>query len=335
MPHIYTQLSLDEREKIQRGLWEGKSLRAIARELKRSGATLSRELRRNGGDSLGRQRYTPRKAQERAHDRIVIRGRRLRLKNMTTRVYVQTQLRAGWSPEQIAGRLSRDHPTSHISHEAIYQYIYTQYRRGGYGACTGTDLRRYLRRRHKVRHPKKIPYVVETGSVRNKISIDERPVIVDTRTEAGHWEGDSMISRANTVGLNSLVERRSGLLLLSKLANDTAKETSRVVVRRLCRIPQRLRQTLTIDNGHENARHQETAKTLQTNIYFAHPYHSWERGTNENTNGLVRWYLPKRTDFATIPESTIEWIEQQLNTRSRKRLDWQTPLEVFNSFVLH
>jgi IS30 family transposase len=177
--------------------------------------------------------------------------------------------------------------------------------------------------------------VIEKGALRERISIDERPPEVLDRRIPGHWEGDSMVSRQSSSRLNTLVERTSGLVCISKIPNGSGKETTRAVIRRLCRIPKRLRKTLTVDNGIENAGHRDIGTSLGTNVYFAHAYHSWERGTNENTNGLIRWYLPKGTDFATIPEAVIDEIEYRLNTRPRKRLYWQTPLEVFNSFVLH
>ena len=333
MERNYQQLSIVEREKIQSGLWEGKALRTIAFELGRSPSTLSREIKRNCNPE--KTRYTPRLAQEKTHKRIVKRGKRERLKNAFIRDYVHAKLRAGYSPEQIAGRLHYEYPEYQVSHEAIYQYIYSQYHRGGYGNCKGADLRMLLKRRHKTRHPKHIPYAVKRGVMQNRISIDARPALVNARQEPGHWEGDSMVSRKSRAALNTMVERTSGLVFISKLENITGKETSRVVQRRLRRIPQRLRRTLTLDNGFENARHEEITKKLATQVYFAHPYHSWERGTNENTNGLIRWYLPKGTDFATIPEETISSIEYKLNTRPRKRLGWRTPLEVFNSFLLH
>jgi transposase, IS30 family len=333
MAHHYRQLSIEEREKIQTGLWEGKSLRSIAHTLGRSPATLSRELARNCPQ--GSRRYTPRVAQEKAHERIMTRGKRFRLKDDFIREYVHTHLHKGWSPEQIAGRISRDHASHHISHEAIYQYIYAQYRRGGYGVCTGADLRRYLRQRHKVRGPKKMLYAVEKAPVSNRIWIDERPAIVATRKQPGHWEGDSILSRQGVLGINTLVERTSGLVLISKLGDNTSRTTAHVIVRRLQRIPRRLRRTLTLDNGHEHAQHTWITRKSGVSVYFAHPYHSWERGSNENTNGLIRWYLPKGTNFATIPQSTIAAVEHDLNTRPRKRLRWKTPLEVFNSFVLH
>ena len=326
---------MEERVKIQYGLWQKKSLRTIAKELGRSPATLSRELRRNKGfDALKRRHYHPLKAQELAKGRIIGRGRMLRLKSPFVRQYAHAKLREGWSPEQIAGRLSLDYPIYRVSHEAIYQYIYSQYHREGYGTCIGIDLRAWLRRRHKVRHRKKVPYAVEKGHICNRISIDQRPAEVESRKIAGHWEGDSMVSRKSQIRLNTLVERTSGLALISKLSDGKSESTKRVVVRRLKRIPRSLRRSITWDNGFENARHEEMAKALGTICYFAHPYHSWERGTNENTNGLIRWYLPKGTDFAKIPNRVVKFIEHQLNTRPRKRLNWKTPSEVFNSIVL-
>lgn len=333
MARQYSQLTMEEREQFQMALWEGKSLRAIARELKRSPATLSRELRRNG--SWSNRRYIPRIAQERAQSRIQARGKRIRLKDAPIRQYVHAKLREGYSPEQIAGRIRIDHPQYRISHEAIYQYVYTQYRRGGYGVCTGTDLRKYLRRRHKVRHPRKILYAVEKGPIANKISIDLRPREVEARSLPGHWEGDTIESKKGSAGLNTLVERMSGYVFVSKLPDRKSETTAHIVTRRLQRIPQRLRKTLTLDNGPENARHEDITRWVGTQIFFAHPYHFWERGTNENTNGLIRWYLPKGTDFTTINDEHIKNIEYRLNTRPRKRLKWRTPLEVLNSFLLH
>ena len=334
MSKQYRQLSLEERERMQQGLWEGKSLRGIARELGRSPATISREIKRNG--PWGNRRYHPRLAHGRTKNMIRKREQRQCLKHPFVRNYVHVKLRTGWSPEQIAGRISKDHPDHRISHEAIYQYIYAQYQRGGYGICMGTDLRRFLRRCHKVRHPHKIPYAVEKGVLRNRIFIDQRPQEVANRTVPGHWEGDSLISRKSLAGLNTLVERTSGLVCISKLSRCTnAAETTSVVVRRLKRIPRTLRRTLTLDNGFENAGHEKIAHRTGVCVYFAHPYHSWERGTNENTNGLIRWYLPKGTDFSAVSEQIVRDIEHRLNTRPRKRLKWRTPLEVFNSFVLH
>lgn len=328
----YQQLTIEEREKIQSGLWEGRSLRDIARDLDRNPSTVSRELQRNIRGE--RRRYVPRLADERAHKRVQERGRRERLKESCIREYVIRKLKEeDYSPEQIAGTLPNAYPKLSISPEAIYQFVYAQYQRGGWGRCIGEDLRMYLKRRHKVRKPKFVPFIEEKGPIKNRIFIDERPKEVDKRIVPGHWEGDSMVSRQSLAGLNTLVERVTGLVFISKIHNTTAAETTGTVTERLERLPEKLRKTLTVDNGHENAGHEIITRKIKTKIFFAHPYHSWERGTNENTNGLIRWYLPKRTDFATVSDMRIREIEHRLNTRPRKRLGWKTPLQIFNQSV--
>lgn len=328
----YQQLGIEEREQIHAGLWEGRSLREIGRGLGRDPSTISRELQRNIRGE--KRRYVPRLAHLRASERITTRGHRPRLKNAVIRTYAIQKLKEeDYSPEQIAGTLPTAHPGNTISVEAIYQFIYAQYRRHGFGTCIGEDLRVCLKRRHKVRHPKFVPFAEPKGPLKNRIFIDDRPTEVDARVVLGHWEGDSMVSRQSLVSLNTLVERVTGMLFITKIQNTTAEITTQAVTRRLQRLPQRLRKSLTVDNGHENAGHQAIAKALSTDVFFAHPYHSWERGTNENTNGLIRWYLPKKTDFATIPEERIRDIEHRLNTRPRKRLGWRTPLEVFTQGV--
>lgn len=327
----YQQLTIEEREKIQLGLWVKRSLRGIAFDIGRSVSTISREINRNVPPM--RRMYIPRVAHERAHNTVRERGRRYRLKNNFIRTYVISKLKEDLSPEQIAGRLHFEYPEHSISPESIYQYIYAQFTRGGYGICKGEDLRKYLKRHHKARKPKKVPYPAQKGCITNRIWIDERSPLVELRREQGHWEGDSMVSKKSSVGLNTLVERVSGVVLISKLRDSTKDETTRAVVQKLGILPRNLRQTLTVDNGHENAGHIEITHTIGTLCYFAHPYHSWERGTNENTNGLIRWYLPKGTDFATVGDERIREIEIKLNNRPRKRLGWRTPYEVFNHGV--
>jgi len=164
-------------------------------------------------------------------------------------------------------------------------------------------------------------------------SIEERPEEVDLRSMVGHWEGDSMVSRKSSVGLNTLAERKTGYVFITKIENGGALETKDAVVRRLGTLNPSLRKTLTLDNGSENAKYDEVTEAIQTICYFAHPYSSWERGTNENTNGLIRWYFPKGTDFATISNEAIQSVETALNNRPRKRLGWKTPLEAFNESV--
>jgi IS30 family transposase len=163
--------------------------------------------------------------------------------------------------------------------------------------------------------------------------IDDRPKEVETRKSIGHWETDSMVSRKSTVGLNTIVERKTGLVLITRIKDSTAEVTKATVVKRLGTLPPRMRKTVTSDNGKENFLYDEVQTELGIFWYFAHPYHSWERGTNENTNGLIRWYFPKGTDFATISDETIKAVEDALNNRPRKRLGWKTPLEAFNEVL--
>lgn len=328
----YQQLGIEERESIQRGLWAGRSLRSIAQGLGRNPSTICRELNRN---IKGEQRrYAPRMAQARATERIQTRGHRPRLKNMIIREYAIKKLKEeDYSPEQIAGTLPSAHPGQTISPEALYQFVYAQYHRDGYGRCIGEDLRMCLKRRHRVRYRKLVPFAEAQGPLKNRVFIDDRPEEVAERVIPGHWEGDSMVSRQSLAGLNTLVERVTGLVFITKIKDTTAAETARTVTERLKPLPKQMRQTMTVDNGHENANHEIITKAIGLQIYFAHAYHSWERGTNENTNGLIRWYLPKRTDFATIPDERIREIEYRLNTRPRKRLGWRTPLEVFTQGV--
>jgi IS30 family transposase len=329
----YKHFSIEEREKIQELLWQKSSVRAIAGVLDRSPSSVSREIKKNR-PPLRQISYAPRLANQRALEKRKSRGRKLRLKNQFIRRYVYKGLKAGLSPEQIAGRLHLEYPDQTISHEAIYQYIYSQAYRNGWGNLkTGYhDLRTYLKRRHKRRSQKGMRTVQRIWRPKGP-SIDVRPKEVLKRKVIGHWEGDSVVSRKSKVGLNTLVERKTGLVFITKIEDSTAKETKDAVVKRLSVLPKEFRKTLTTDNGHENNLFDQTSLELDILWFFAHPYSSWERGTNENTNGLIRWYFPKGTDFATIPDEMIKAVEDALNNRPRKRLGWRTPLEVFNEGV--
>lgn len=321
----YKHLSIEEREKIQELLWQKTSIRDIAKVIGRSHSSIIREINKN---IPLQYKYTPRVANERALEKRKNRGRKLRLKNYFIRRYVVDHLKEGYSPEQIAGRLTLEYKEYKISHEAIYQYIYNQvHRKGcGYMKLGYHDLRIYLKRRHKRRTAKGMRKGQRIFKHKG-ISIEERPKEVEKRKVIGHWEGDSMISMKSTVGLNTLVERKTGLVLISKIKNKTKEETANTVIGRLKNITCK---TLTLDNGKENFGYEKIQKELQISCYFAHPYCSGERGTNENTNGLIRHYFPKGTDFALIEEEAIQAVERVLNNRPRKRLGWRTPLEVFN-----
>lgn len=321
----FKHFTIEEREKIQELLWQKASIRTIAGALGRSPSSVSREINKN--IPLHYQ-YTPRLANERALQKRRSRGRKLRLKSFFIRRYVIDHLKAGLSPEQVSGRLSLEHPRWKISHEAIYQYVYhpvhSDYVKLGY-----RDLRIYLKRRHKRRERKGMRKYQRIFKSKG-FSIEERPKEAEGRKTIGHWEGDSMVSRKSKIGLNTLVERKTGFVLISKIQDGTAEETAQAVINRLKSFPCK---TLTTDNGTENFAYEKIQKELQISCYFAHPYCSGERGTNENTNGLIRWYFPKGTDFATISNIEIQDVEWALNNRPRKRLGWKTPLEAFNESV--
>jgi len=321
----YRHLGVEEREEIQLGLLQKESLRTIAKRLGRSHCSLVRELARNSSPVV--EKYIPRLAEGRAQEKRSSRGRVERLKNETVRTYVVEQLKANWSPEQIAGSIKAAKDET-ISHEAIYQYIYAQVHRGGNGWVKPgkEDLRPYLARRHKKRAKKGMRKGERIFRPKG-IPIDERPLVVERRSRIGDWEGDSIESKDHAPGLNSLVDRKSGLLLLSKLSAKTAKATREVVSKRLANLPAH---TLTVDNGPENQEWRETQEATHARVYFAHPYHSWERGTNENTNGLVRRYFPKGTDFSEVSAEEIARVEYALNTRPRKRHGFKSPLEVWS-----
>lgn len=323
----YQHFSIEEREKIQYGLWEKKSIRAIARELGRSAPSISREIRKNRD---GRNRYHPRPAHERALLKRKSRGRKDRLKNEIIRTYVIKELKIRTSPEQIAGRISKEHPGQKISHEAIYQFIYDQIYHDGWGLLKPgrEDLRPCLRRRKKRRThhgQRRCQRVLKAPG----ISIDARPKVVEHKGRLGDWESDTVASKDNGPGINTFVERKTGLVLITKLQNKTSQATRLAIENRMKNLPRQTKQTATFDNGSENQQWQELEENTGMKCFFAHPYHFWERGTNENTNGLIRDFYPKKTDFTKISDAELQAVENNLNNRPRKRLGWLTPKEVF------
>ena len=321
----YKHLSIEERELIQRGLWEKRSIRAIARELGRPHSSVLREIRKNQPAQV--QRYTPRLAHERALKKRSSRGRHERLKNERVRTYVIRELKRRRSPEQISGCITRDINET-ISPEAIYQFIYAQisYNKPKRGC---EDLRPYLRRRRKIRQPKGARKYQRVFKPQGP-SIDARPAVIDLRTRIGDWESDTVESCNHKPGINTLVERKTGLVFITKLKSKTGASTRSAIVSRLVGLPTIARRTITFDNGPENRDWQPVEKTVGVRCYFAHPYHSWERGTNENTNGLIRDYFPKGTDFSTISDEELMFVEHELNERPRKRHGFKSPLEVWS-----
>lgn len=324
----YKHLTIEDREIIQEMLWEQKSVRAIARRIKRSPSSVSREINKNQ-NSVGKKYYTPRVAHIKAVKNRSNRGREERLKNKPVRDYVIKHLKIGWSPEQIAGTIKQNIGET-ISYEAIYQYIYAQIHRGGYGyvkqGCE--DLRPYLARRRKRRSQKGLrrSFRVNKGPLP---SIDTRPEDVELRTNVGHWENDLVESSQSKFKLKTINERYSGLVFIQRIKNGTIKESNRAMIHRLSIIPKQYLKTLTMDRGSENLGHKEIENELGFDCYYAHAYHSWERGCNENLNGLIRRFLPKKTDFEEVSDGDIKLIEYLLNSRPRKRLGWKTPYQVF------
>ena len=324
----YKHLSILEREKLQELYWQKVSIRKISKILDRSHSSILRELNKNF--PKGQKKYTPRLANERALFKRTIRGRTDRLKTKEIRKYVTSHLKERWSPEQISIRIKIDLKES-ISHEAIYQYIYNQVHREGYGYLKpgNEDLRMYLRRRRKRRMPKggrKGQRIFKTYG----ISIDERPNIVNQRKRIGDWESDTVESVNHLPGVNTLLERKSGLYLVTKLKDKSSTSTVNAIEKRMKVLSSNVKKTMTFDNGFENRNWKLFEEKTLMKSYFAHPYHSWERGSNENANGLLRDYFPKGTDFSTISEEEILKVEYSLNTRPRKRLGGKTPLEVFS-----
>ena len=322
----YHHLSLKEREVIDMMRRQGISMRQMAWVLGRSPSSISRELRRNRSSVY--DCYMDHRAQERAYNRRSKASHRMRLKSDAIRDYVESKLKEDWSPEQIAGRIRIDHPGLSISHEAIYQYIYHHP-----SIPDRTELISCLRRSHKRRKRKGQAPDKHKSKIPNRIGIEDRPEVVDERSRFGDWEADTLTSRQSKAALLSMAERKSRLVQLEKLEAKTAPATSAAVTKRLLRFPKETHHTITFDNGSENADHENISEDAKIKCFFCDPNSPWQRGTNENINGLVRQYLPKKTDFAIISAEKIKWIETKLNNRPRKCLDYKTPLEVANLCV--
>jgi IS30 family transposase len=320
MPKTYKQLNANERDILAVFKSRGKSLREIATVLQRSRSTLSRELKRNA-PPVYTGYYLSHKAQERAEKRQHESHRRQRLKSDFIRHYVEKRLRLGWSPELIAGRLPIDHPGQSVSHEAIYQWVYQD----------ATPLILSLVRAHRKRKHKGYSRKHKKSHIPERISIKERPEAVLKRLHIGHWETDTLSCRKSLQAVQVTVERKARYARVAKLKSKSARAMSMALTRRLSRYPADLRLSITYDNGSENAEHMRTNKILGSRSYFCEPFHSYERGTVENTIGLVRRFLPKKTNLATIPQDHLTKIESWLNNRPRKCLGFKTPAKVFKA----
>ncbi len=308
----YKQLAREQRYQINVLQRAGHNQTYIAAMIGCHKSTISRELRRNRGQK-GYRHY---QAGELAYDRQC-QAYRSRITWQTWQ-QVERLLRQDWSPEQIAGRLKLEQQPS-VSHEWIYLYVYADKRRGG-------TLHHHLRSQKKQR--KRYSGYLRRGQIPNRTSIDKRPQIVARKGRFGDWEADTIIGARHKGGLLSVVERKSKLTRLRKLATKAAVEMKDKSIQLLAPLAARVH-TITVDNGKEFCEHELIAAGLQARIYFAHPYASWERGLNENTNGLVRQYFPKKYEFAKITNQDLQQVEDLLNNRPRKTLGYRTPNEVF------
>jgi IS30 family transposase len=308
----YTQLTQEERYQIYILKKAEYSQTEIAELLERDKSTISRELHRN----RGLKGYRPRQA----HNLALLRRYDKAQPRIGSKVWqlVEALIREEWSPEQIVSRVEMEQGVS-ISHEWIYQYIYADQRSGG-------DLYRFLRCQ-KVRRKRYGTYD-RRGCIPNQVSIDERPAIVDSKRRFGDWEGDTVIGKGHRGALVTLVERKSLYTVIRSVLHKTAEAVRDAVVDGLTPYIDWVH-TITYDNGREFADHEGMASDLDARIYFAHPYASWERGLNENTNGLIRQYFPKHRDLTTVTQCEIEMAMDKLNHRPRKSLGFRTPYEVF------
>jgi len=250
------------------------------------------------------------------------------IRNGRLRAYVQTQLAQRWSPEQIAKRLIEaypDDPTMRVSHETIYTYLYVLPR-----GELKRELLRALRRRRKHRKSRRNVHD-RRGMIPDMLSIEERPADVADRTVPGHWEGDLLMGRRHASALGTLVERTTRTTLLVPLRAKDATSVRRAFAREMRTLPQQMARSLTYDRGKEMAEHTLFTRQTRIQVYFAHPHSPWERGTNENTNGLIRQFFPKGTDFSTVSRREIKHVQDLLNGRPRKVLNWRTPSEAFHN----
>lgn len=316
----YRQLTAQERNLIGMLLAAGCGISEIGRRLKRNKSTVSRELERNG-PKIRKIAYLPNKAQERAEKRRLSSYDLRRMRDATIKEYITTKLKSKWSPEQIAGRIRIEHPELQISHETIYQWIYRE----------GKEYRGCLARKHARRWKKRNNRAPRKFNIPLRVGISDRPEIINTRAEAGHWEVDTAFFHHCQEVLQIMTERKTRRTMLTKLKDITAIEMREAMIKRHKYTPKKLRKTFTYDNGRENVCHIYVNTYLGSQSYFCHPGHSWEKGTVENTISVVRRFLPKRTKFNEISELDLKNIEKWLNDRPRKCLGFKTPNEAYQS----
>lgn len=325
----YRRLSSSERERISRWLAKKKSMRWIARRLKRSASTMSREI---GAGSMNRWTYRATIAEKRSrrNARRRKKGKFKLVLNASLRRYVHAKLRLHWSPQQIVQSLMRQYPrskTMRVSAEAIYGYLFVLPR-----GELKRELLACLRRKHKRRH-RRSSEAESPRQIEDMLSIEERPKEVADRTIPGHWEGDLLIGKNRQSAMGTLVERTTRAVILVRLKDKTAGEVRKAFAQVAKKLPSEMRLSLTYDQGREMAQHRLFTQATQMKVYFAHPASPWERGTNENTNGLIRDFWPKGTDFNKLSRYQVKRVQHLLNGRPRKTLNWHTPYEAFKNLA--
>lgn len=325
MKKTYTRLSLAEREEISKGIYAREKLSQIATRLGRHPSTIGREISRQ----IKRRRwcYSAVRGEQIAKENRKKTGRPRKLEaNPKLLGYIQGKLRQEWSPEEIAHRLKLEHPNDLdmiVSHETIYQYLYCLPR-----GELKKELMRGLRRERKQRLSRFALHSRRRG-ITDIISISERPKETEGRTVSGHWEGDLIVGKGHSSALGTLVERTTRFTLLVPLKDKDAMSVRKAFAKAFKRIPKKMVKSLTYDRGTEMAQHKLFTEETKIQVYFADPYSPWQRGTNENTNGLIRQYFPKGTDFSQVKPAPIREVERKLNSRPRKVLGYHTPSEKF------
>jgi len=319
----YMRLSLRDREEISRGIWTSEKFSVIAERIGRPASTVSREVWSKFKYSWC---YTAEKSQA-ISEELKARGRPKKLDtHILLKEYVYSKLKLEWSPEEIAKRIKLDYPedkTMRISYETIYQHLYCLPR-----GELKKELMRNLRHERKMRQPRAYAHY-RRQRIQDIISISERPTEVEDRIVPGHWEGDLIIGKNKKSALGTLVERTTRLTLLVPLAAKDALSVSKAFAETFKKIPAKFKMSLTYDRGSEMSQHKLFTKESKVRVYFADPYSPWQRGTNENTNGLIRQYFPKGTDFRDVSLDEIKEAERRLNSRPRKVLEYYTPSERF------
>ena len=320
-------LTLSEREEISRGLAAHQSARSMARLLGRSTSTVSRELSRNGGYDRYRAALADEKAWVRAR-----RPKRCKLANSPRlRQAVARKLRLNWSPEQIAGWLTRAHPDDEsyrVSHETIYRSLFVQAR-----GVLKKELLGYLRSKRTIRRSQRAdPNGDRRGQIKDIISISQRPAAVEDRAVPGHWEGDLLSGSKNSY-IATLVERHTRYVMLAKVTNKDTQTVVSALIKQSKALPNELYKSLTWDRGKELTDHRRFTLATNIDVYFCDPQSPWQRGSNENTNGLLRQYFPKGTDLSAHSQAHLNKVARQLNERPRETLQFETPAERFNACV--